>query len=66
MLSSVEQELPLMSDIAKADNIEQQEITENTVRSTKDLIVQLDNQTKPPGNLFEHPLDECLGLDKEH
>ena len=35
------------------------------MRSTEDLIVQLDDQTHRPGASFEHPLHELLGLDKE-
>ena len=58
----MKEELPSMSDIAKADDIELQEITENAVRSTEDLIAQLDN---PPGDSLQHPLCELLGLDKE-
>ena len=40
----MEEELPSASDVAKADNIELQEITENAVRSTENLIAQLDDQ----------------------
>ena len=50
MLNKVEEELPSMSDIAKADDIELQEITENAAKSTEDLITQLED---PP---LEHPL----------
>ena len=48
-----------MSDVAKADNVELQETTENAVRSTQDLTAELDNQT-------QHPLHDLLGLDKRH
>ena len=51
MLNRVKEELPSASDIAKADDIELQEIMENTTRSMKDLITQLDDQTYPPGDL---------------
>ena len=57
----MEEELPSASDIGKADNIELQEIMENTARSMEDLITQLDD---PLGDSFEHPLHELLGLDK--
>ena len=61
MLNRVE--LPSTSDIAKADDIELQEITENSARSTEDLIAQLEwIPNNPP---FEHPLCELMGLDKE-
>ena len=43
MLNRVEEELPSMSGVAKADKIELQEIMENAVKSTEDLIAQLDN-----------------------
>ena len=62
MLNRVEEELPSMSDMAKADDIELQEITENAVRSMKDLIIQLEDQMH---SLIEHPLHKLLGLDKE-
>ena len=48
MLNRMEEELPSMSDIAKVDNIELQEITENTVRSMKDLIAQFEWQETLP------------------
>ena len=41
MLNRVEEEMPSVSDIAKADDIELQEITENAARSTQNLIKQL-------------------------
>ena len=65
MLNRVEEELPSASDVAKADDIELQEIMENTVRSREDLIAQLDDQTPSPGDSYEHPLHVLLGLDKE-
>ena len=40
MLNSVEEGLPSISDVAKADDIELQEITKNAARSTEDLIAQ--------------------------
>ena len=54
-----------MSDVTKADDIDLQEITENAAKSTENLITQLDNQTHPLGDSFEHPLCELLGFDKE-
>ena len=56
----MKEELPSESDIAKADDIELQEI----VKSTEDLILQINNQSQMDG-LFEHPLRELLGLDKQ-
>ena len=44
ILNRVEQELPSMSDVAKADNIELQEIMENATRSTGNLITQSDTR----------------------
>ena len=62
----MEEELPSMSDIAKADDTELQEIMENAAISMENLITQLDDQTHPLGDLLEHPLCEPnLGLDKE-
>ena len=42
MLNRVEHKFPSVSDIAKAGNIELQEIMENAVRSIEDLIAQLE------------------------
>ena len=53
-------ELPSSSEIAKADTIELEEI----VKSTEDLIYQINNQTQT-NDVFEHPLQELLGLDKQ-
>ena len=52
--------LPSSSEIAKADEIELEEI----VKSTEDLIFQINNQSQTD-DLFEHPLHELLGLDKQ-
>ena len=60
MLNRVEEELPSVSDVAKADDIELQEIMENAARSTEDLIIQLDD---PLGDSLQHPLHVLLGLD---
>ena len=61
MLNKVKEELPSASDIAKADDIELQEITENAMKSMEDLISQIP-QTD---DLFEYPLCKLLGLDKQ-
>ena len=54
-------ELPSSSEIAKADTIELEEI----VKSTEDLISQIKNNQRQTEDLFEHPLQELLGLDKQ-
>ena len=38
----MEEELPSASDVAKADDIELQEIVESTAKSTEDLIPQFE------------------------
>ena len=53
-------ELPSSCEIAKADSIELEKIA----KSTEDLIFQINNQTDTD-DLFEHPLQELLGLDKQ-
>ena len=59
ILNKTEEELPSISDVAKADNIELQEITENAARSMEDLIAQLRDHTQTQTDqLFEHPLRE--------
>ena len=58
LLNEAEEELPSSSEIAKADTIELEEI----VKSTEDLISQINNQSQTD-DLFEHPLQELLGLD---
>ena len=52
--------LPSSSEIAKADTIELEEIA----KSMEDLIFQINNQSQTD-DLFEHPLRELLGLDKQ-
>ena len=52
--------LPSSSEIAKADEIELEEIT----KSTEDLIYQI-NERSQTDELFEHPLRELLGLDTQ-
>ena len=53
-------ELPSSSEIAKADTLELEEIA----KSTEDLISQINEQTQTE-DLFEHPVRELLGLDKQ-
>ena len=53
-------ELPSSSEIAKADTIELEEIA----KSTEDLISKINEQTQTD-DLFDHPLCELLGLDKQ-
>ena len=53
-------ELPSSSEIAKADDIELEEIA----KSTEDFISKINEQT-PTDDLFEHPLRKLLGLDKQ-
>ena len=60
MLNKVEEELPSASDVAKADDIELQEITKNAVRSMENLIVQLEGESSE-----DLPMHELLGLDKQ-
>ena len=48
MLNRVDEELPSTSDVAKANNVELQEITENTMKSTEDLITQFEGQEMFP------------------
>ena len=57
ILNKVEEELPSMSDIVKADDIELQEITKNALRNMENLNQQLESE-----NL---PMCELLGLDKQ-
>ena len=61
MLNKAAEELPSESDITKADDIKLQEIVEKTsgiISKIKD--VQTDTE-----DLFENPLRELLGLDKQ-
>ena len=57
MLNKAQEKLPSASDIDKADDIELQEIE----KSMENLSFQM-SQTD---NLFEHPLHELLGLNKQ-
>ena len=66
ILSKAEEELPSESNVAKADDTELQEITENAARSTEDLIAQLRDHTQTQADdFFKHPLKELLGCDEE-
>ena len=60
MLNRVEEELPSMSDVAKVDDIELQEITGNAARSSENLIRQLEGESCD--NL---PRCKLPGLDKQ-
>ena len=44
-LNKAKEELPSMSDVAKADDIGLEEITENASRSMENLIVQLEGES---------------------
>ena len=59
-LMEKEAQLPSIHEIAGADEIELEEIA----KSTEDLIFQINNQSQTD-ELFEHPLWELLGLDKQ-
>ena len=59
-LNRVEEEFPSVSDVAKADDIELQEITENVVRSTDNLIKQLEGTSSE-----KLPMCGLQGLDKQ-
>ena len=53
--------LPSSSEIAKADDIELEEIAEKAL----DIISQIKDVQTDTDDLFEHPLRELLGLDKQ-
>ena len=61
MLNKAAEELPSASDITKVDDIELQEIAENT----SDIISQIKDVQTDTDDLFEHPLRELLGLDAQ-
>ena len=61
MLNKTQEELPSESDITGADDIELQEIAEKAT----DLISHLNDQQSQTDDLFEYPLRELLGLDKQ-
>ena len=61
MLNKAAEELPSESDITGADNIELQEIAEKA----SGIISQIKDVQTDTEDLFEHPLQELLGLDKQ-
>ena len=61
MLNKAAEELPSESDITRADDIELQEIAEKA----SGIISQLKDVQTDTEDLFEHPLRELLGLDKQ-
>ena len=61
MLNKAVEELPSESDITKADDIELQEIAEKA----SGIISQIKDVQTDTEDLFEHPLRELLGLDKQ-
>ena len=61
MLNKAAEELPSESDITRADDIELQEIAEKA----SGIISQIRGVQKNTDDLFEHPLRELLGLDKQ-
>ena len=52
--------MPSTSDLARVDNIELLEITENVARSTENLTEQLNGESSK-----DLPMCELLGLDKQ-
>ena len=61
MLNKAAEELPSESDITKADDIELQKIAEKTLG----IISQIKDVQTDTEDLFENPLRELLGLDKQ-
>ena len=61
MLNKAAEELPSESDITRADDIELQEIAEKA----SGIISQIKDVQTDTEDLFEHPLCELLGLDKQ-
>ena len=61
MLNKAAEELPSESDINGADDIELQEIAEEA----SGIISQIKDVQMDTDDLFEHPLCELLGLDKQ-
>ena len=61
MLNKAAEELLSESDITGADDIELQEIAEKA----SDIISQIKDVQTDTDDLFEHPLQELLGLDKQ-
>ena len=66
MLNKTEEELPTASAIDRANDIEMQELTAKASKSAKDLINEISSDRgTQTDDLFEQPLRELLGLDKE-
>ena len=61
MLNKVAEELPSESDITKVDDIELQEIAEKA----SGIVSQIKDVQTDKKDLFEHPLRELLGPDKQ-
>ena len=61
MLNKAAEDLPSESDIIMADDIELQQIAEKAWG----IISQTKNVQTDTEDLFEHPLHELLGLDKQ-
>ena len=61
MLNKAAEELPSESDITGADDIELQEIAEKA----SGIISQIKDVQTDTDEIFEHPLRELLGLDKQ-
>ena len=61
MLNKAAEELPSESVKTGADDIELQEIAEKA----SDIISQIKDVQTDTDDLFEHPLDDLLGLDKQ-
>ena len=61
ILNKAAEELPSESDITKADDIELQEIVEKA----SGIISQIKDIQTNTDDLFERPLREMLGLDKQ-
>ena len=61
MLNKAAEELPSESDITGVDDIELQEIAEKALG----IISQIKDVQTDTDELFEHPLHELLGLDKQ-
>ena len=60
ILNKTEEELPSVSDVANADDIELQKITKNAVRSMKNLTAHLCRESSE-----DFLMRELLGLDKQ-
>ena len=61
MLNKAAEELPSESDITGADDIELQEIA----GKASDIIFQIKDFQTDTDDLFEHPLRDLIGLDKQ-